>query len=201
MPSIKQTLFLALLPLVAGCEKYYISMHQQTIDQRYLASTHVGTPDPRQKNPPIGQMVVVEWHMPSEILEKKPYAEVYIVFWNYVEKKITFPIDSKWGYKSYTLLNDEYLKTGGILTYRAEVLTSDHKVYKEWKHQLWVNLIQVTDQETEEISLLEDQRTARSGEDKIESENRTSSSVVDQSMQGSVMETAYRREEGSSERS
>lgn len=199
MLGIKKFLLLSLF-LLAGCDKYYISMHQQSIDQRYLASSHASTPDYRQKNPPIGQMVVVEWHIPPEILKKSPTAEVYIVFWNYVEKKVTFPIDSKWGYKTFTLLNDEYLKTGGILTYRADIVTKDHVVYKEWKHQLWVNLIHVTDQAEDSISLLEDQRAVSIDDDKRESEKRTSSSVEDQSRHGSVIETAYRKEEGSSER-
>jgi hypothetical protein len=43
------------------------------------------------------------------------------------------------------LLNEEYEKSGGILTYKAQILTQEGEVFREWRHQLWVNLIQVSD--------------------------------------------------------
>lgn len=54
------------------------------------------------------------------------------------------------GWVTYKLFNEEYDKTGGILTYKAEIVTEDGTVYREWKHQLWVNLIQI---ESDDIEL------------------------------------------------
>jgi hypothetical protein len=36
------------------------------------------------------------------------------------------------------------------LTYSAEIMTPDHHVYREWKHQLWANLITLDESKKEE---------------------------------------------------
>ena len=46
-------------------------------------------------------------------------------------------------YTTYSLLDEEYEKTGGILTYKACIVTQEGKIFKESKHQLWVNLIEI----------------------------------------------------------
>lgn len=183
---MKKSLSLLIFSLLVSCDKYEISMYQQKVDVTYLASTHVNTPDPRQNPPPIGQKLIIEWQVPNALLEKSPRADVYILFWDYKEKKISFPITKKWGYETYSCLNKEFEETGGILTYRAEIVTKDERVYREWKHQLWTNLIQVGDQLQ---TLDEDKEGIRR-----ESAKRTSSSVVDQSKQGSVIDTPYRND-------
>ncbi len=45
------------------------------------------------------------------------------------------------GWVTYQLLNEEYNAVDGILTYKAEIITEDGEVFCDWKHQLWVNLI------------------------------------------------------------
>ncbi|MBY0530007.1 MAG: hypothetical protein K2P51_07430 [Rhabdochlamydiaceae bacterium] len=134
---------------LGGCQKYYLSVCQQWVDVRYLASTHVNTPDPRQENPPIGQMLSMDWRVPQELLAQKPRIELSLIFWDYTEEKKSYPIDKRMGWATYKLLNDDYDRTGGILTYKAEIVTEDGSVYREWKHQLWVNLIQVQTEEDE----------------------------------------------------
>lgn len=163
---------LALLLLVmAGCQKYGIVARRQKVDPTYLASTHIGSPDPRQADPPNGQMVIVEWWVPPELFAQNPKICLHLVFWDYTERKIQFPIDRRVGYETYFILGDDFLTTCGILTYKAEIITDDGCVFRDWKHQLWVNLIQVEEEQTPEC---------------IESSN---SSVSDQSIQGSVIET------------
>jgi len=153
-------LALALLSL-SGCEKYYVSVAQQWVDVRYLASTHVKTPDPRQDHPPIGQMMIIDWRVPKELLRRKPHIQMTMVFWNYTEKTICFPIDKRMGWVTYKLLDEEYDQTKGILTYKAEIVDEDGTLFREWKHQLWVNLITIkeeiqlpaSDEEREEESV------------------------------------------------
>ena len=141
--------FCAAALCLSSCQKYYLSVCQQWVDARYLASTHVNTPDPRQANPPIGQMLSMDWRVPKELLSQKPYIELDLIFWDYTETKKTFPIDKRMGWVSYQLLGEEYDKTGGILTYKASIKTSDGTVYREWKHQLWVKLIQIEPEKDE----------------------------------------------------
>jgi hypothetical protein len=141
------SLFLILLMgALSGCGKYYISVCQQWVDVQYLASTNAGTPDPRKLKPPEGQMLVVDWRVPGAILKKHPQVVIDLIFWDYSTKQVRFPIKYGMGYVSYSLLDEEYLKTGGILTYKVEIIAEDGKIYKEWKHQLWVNLITIDDE-------------------------------------------------------
>jgi hypothetical protein len=156
-----------------SCSKYYVSVSRKKVDARDLASTHVGTPDPRQAHPPCGQMLIIDWRLPQHIVKAHPYIALDLIYWNNTEKSVFFPIRTPIGYATYSLLDERFDETGGILTYRAQVVGDDGRVYKEWRHQLWVNLIQINDPV----------------EDKQESAQDTNASVEDQSMQPSVTET------------
>lgn len=164
------SLIFLLLLIAAGCQRYGVIARRQTVDPTYLASTHIGSPDPRQEDPPHGQMVIVEWWVPQELFTKNPKICLHIIFWDYTERRIEFPINRRVGYETYFILGDDYCTTEGILTYKAEIITDDGCVFRDWKHQLWVNLIQMEEEQVPEC---------------IES---NSSSVSDQSIQGSVME-------------
>lgn len=140
----KTVWLLALVPLCAlmsGCGKYYLSLTQQKVDASYLSSVHVGTPDPRQAHPPLGEMIIMDWRVPKELLQEHPFIELRVIYWDYTEKAFSFPINKRMGYVTYKDLNEEFTKTQGILTYKADIKTASGKIYKEWKHQLWVNLI------------------------------------------------------------
>jgi hypothetical protein len=136
------------LLLLTGCSKYYLSLRQMPIDASYLSSSYVGTPDPRKADPPRGQKIVFQWAIPPEIVEKKPQLVFYAIYKNHSEKTLVYPIESRLGYEVYSLLDKEFDETGGLLTYRAEIITPDHHVYQEWKHQLWVNLIKLEESST-----------------------------------------------------
>ena len=139
MPII---LLLALCALT-GCSQYYLTVSQQWVDARYLASTHAKTPDPRQDHPPLGQMLVLDWRVPKEILKKKPVLVLDLILWDYTTRQIRIEVDKRMDYATYRLLDEEYEKSGGILTYKAAIVLQDGTLYREWKHQLWVNLIKV----------------------------------------------------------
>ena len=142
---IRQCVIIAFLSvsllLFSGCKQYYLSLCQEWVDVRYLASSHVKTPDPRQDNPPIGQKLIVDWRVPNEIFKKKPEVVLHLILWDYTTRTVRIPIKRRMDYATYKLFNEDYEKTGGILTYKAEIVTADGQVFREWKHQLWVNLI------------------------------------------------------------
>ena len=166
--------YLLLLLVLVGCQKHYIAVRQMQIGPDYLASAHVGTPDPRRADPPIGEKLVIDWSVPPELLAQHPRVFLHIIFRNHTEKFEFMPITTKVGTEVYSLLRKDFKETQGLLTYRAEIVTADGHVYRDWKHQLWVNLITL---------------------------DRTSSSVEDQSKQGSVIETPNDSVEGLSESS
>lgn len=167
--------------MLAGCSQYGISVNQIVVNRNYLASTHVGTPDPRQECPPEGQLLNIIWRISSEVLRQDPQLHLHVIYWDYTEEEFIYPIAQRIGSENYFLLDDEYCEKNGILTYMAEIIGDDGCIYYEWKHQLWVNLIQIEDEPQS-----------------IESASLTSSTVESQSMQGSVIDTAYRKEEASS---
>jgi len=136
---------LFLLLILAGCSKYFLTVRQISVTPNSLASSHVGSPDPRQNTPPVGQKLVIDWVIPSEILTQEPKVVLSLVFKNHTEVKKTYPIYYRSGYVVYTLLDEEFYQTGGLLTYRAEIVTGDGEVYRDWKHQLWVSLIHLED--------------------------------------------------------
>lgn len=140
-------LFLLLL-FTPGCQQYYLSICQQWVDVRYLASTHAKTPDPRQAHPPIGQMLILDWRVPKEIYKKKPEVVLDLILWDYTTRQIRFPIDKRMDFTTYKLLDQDYQTSGGILTYKAAIVTADGEVFREWKHQLWVNLITINQETT-----------------------------------------------------
>lgn len=160
-----------ILIILTGCQRYGIVARKQTVTPAYLASTHVGSPDPRQADPPNGQMVIMEWWVPMELIPQNPVIRLDMVFWDFTKRRIEFPIDRRVGYETYFVLGDDFLCTKGILTYKVEIVTEDGEVFRDWKHQLWVELIQI-DEETKEE----------------EEAASNSSSVSEKSMQGSVIE-------------
>jgi hypothetical protein len=174
------SLFVTLF-FLAGCEKYYLSLRQVPIDAEYLASSKIGSPDPRQADPPYGQKVVMQWAVPPSLLREEPHIVFHVLYRDHTQEEIIYPIQERMGMKVYSLLNEEYRSRKGLLTYRAEICTKDGQVYRQWTHQLWVHLI-----------TFEEERSADA--------ERTSDSVSLHPKQESVTETPYCNDEGLSVR-
>jgi hypothetical protein len=150
MSKLKEFLICSCLLLLAGCERgTYLHVRREWVDGSYLASTHVGTPDPRQAHPPFGQQLVVYWWVPQSILNRDPKLVFQVIYWNFTQATFSFPIKSLTGYEALALLDDDYREKQGFLTYRIQIVTSDGDVFKDWKHQLWVNLIEMEEKKSE----------------------------------------------------
>lgn len=142
---LRQCSILFLLLLSCGCEKYYLSVKREYVDQSKLASTFVGSPEPRQKNPPKGQELIIEWRLPPDALDEELILVLSVIYKNHSEDTICYPVDRRRGVIIYSLLNEDYKKTEGFLTYKAEIKSTQGIVVKEWKQQLWVDLIVIDD--------------------------------------------------------
>lgn len=130
--------------LLTGCQQRVLYVYQQKVDPKYLASTNVGSPDPR--TPPKGQMVVAEWWLPKGAMKSEPVLRIQTLFCNYTEDCVEYPITSMVGSKTYWVLNDDFDETGGLLAYRAEIVTCEGECIANWEHQLWVNVIDIDDE-------------------------------------------------------
>lgn len=124
--------------ILSGCNKYYLTIEQEWVDRRYLASERVNTPDPRRDHPPQGQMLILSWRIPKALFAEKPHIVLEILFRDFTTISLTIPVKSPMGDETYTLLNEAFQKTRGLLAYKAYLVTENGIRHYLWQHQLWV---------------------------------------------------------------
>lgn len=149
MKNLKYLLFF----IFTGCGQGALLLYQQKIDPSYLASTHVGSPDPRIRSQ--GQMIVAEWWVPRSLLDRDLFLRIDILFRDFTKAVVEYPIKKSIGYETYCLLDKKFEQTKGFLSYKAEIITEDGKVYAQWQHQLWVKLITIEDTEVSSSAVVE----------------------------------------------
>ena len=130
-------LYLILVLLLTSCSSNYLSVYTDFVGIETLASFHVGTPDPELKCPSYGQRLHIAWCVPCPI---DLSIRARIRFANLQEVDWVFPVTLPRGRVTYVLLNEEYDTTGGILSYKVDLLEGD-KVLEEERHALWTELI------------------------------------------------------------
>lgn len=135
--------FIVFFLLLAGCSNHYLSLEKMRIDRSYLASTFVESPDPLQLNPPYGERVLIAYCIPRDAMPQHPKIVLTLLFNSFEQKRVEIPLKSSLGNDSYSLLGEEFIQTGGILTYKAEVVTEEGESLLHWKHQLWTELITI----------------------------------------------------------
>lgn len=132
----------AIFPLVS-CMKSHLAVYTDYLSHENLASYHIDTPDPLLNNPPIGQRLIVIWTLKKKhLLYEDLHLKISIRFRDKNESTITYPLCKPKGTYIYSILNEDYIKTGGFLTYKVELI-GDGIVLDEWRHQIWTNLIQI----------------------------------------------------------
>lgn len=145
--TIKHIFLLLLTILLVSCSNSYLSVHTDYLSHENLASYHVGTPDPRLNNPPIGQRLIVVWSVPKLCLYREDlHLEITIRFRNREEITENYPINAMHGTYVYDLLNEEYFKKRGMLSYKIDLIC-DGTILEEWRHQIWADRIEVGDKE------------------------------------------------------
>lgn len=133
-----------------GCSKEHLTVHTEYINEEHLASFHVRTPDPLLFNPPIGQQLIVQWNIPRDYLCYEDLRlRLQIRFRNRQEIVQEVPIQQRLCFYRYELLNEAFCDTGGIITYKVEII-GNGCVLDEWCHQLWTELILVGSQKGQE---------------------------------------------------
>ncbi|WP_194848456.1 hypothetical protein [Candidatus Neptunochlamydia vexilliferae] len=130
-----------LLLLLCGCEKYYVSIKREIINRESLASTFVGSPDPLQADPPRGQELLLEWRLPRRGFSSDLTLVLDILYKDHSQETVCYPVTRKRGVVTFSLLGEKFQETKGFLTYKATIQTPDGEVLKEWKQQLWADLI------------------------------------------------------------
>lgn len=112
-------------------------MQQEWLDREFLASTHVGTPDPRQENPPKGHRLLVAWRFPNIWMDMGLKMQLTVRFWDDLQESICRPIDDAHGHTVFDFRDRR------ILTYEILILDKKGDCLEVWEHQFWTKLIDV----------------------------------------------------------
>jgi len=132
---------LTALSLLAGCSTSSLDIERRIVNRESLPSTYVDSPDPMQMSPPTGQRLFINWKLPKKEQEWPYLLLLKVIYKNLDEETISYTIGSKKGLKVFELLGEKFEGTGGLLTYKAEMMTLDGEVIQEFKHRLWFELI------------------------------------------------------------
>jgi hypothetical protein len=139
--TIKFISFLSLIYLSTGCTTNKLSVYIDYLSHENLASYHVNTPDPVLNDPPIGQRLIISWTVPKKYLNYQDLQVQYkIRLRNGEEVSDSIFIKKPSGDYIFSIINNEYFRTGGIQTYKVQIV-ADREVLDEWLHQLWTELI------------------------------------------------------------
>lgn len=128
--------------LLVSCDKYYVTVKKEPIDRQYLASTFVGSPDPLQVHPPLGQTLFVQWSISSSQLKECPELVLEVVYGDWSKKVMHFPVNKRRGIIQYDLEGQEYKEKEGLFSYRARVQTPDGQQLMQWSQLMWTPLIE-----------------------------------------------------------
>ena len=118
-------------------------MQQECLDANFLASSRIGTPDPRLENPPCGQRLLIAWCFPEDLFRQNLTLQITVRLWDNSEVREQLDVESKQSHKALFFPSSGQERR--ILTYRIVVTTKEGEVVEIWKHPLWTELIQIGD--------------------------------------------------------
>lgn len=135
-------LFAYFLLLVAtSCSDSYFSAHTESFTVRDLASYRVGTPDFRRFCPNLGQRLFLCWDI-RDCCPEASHIELVVRYYNCEQNCIRIDIEELCGSYTYVLADQDYLCSGGILSYVAR-LYSGEQLCTQAQHHLWTELIEI----------------------------------------------------------
>lgn len=155
--NMKHAYLWLLAILLCSCGKSSLTIQTDYLTHKNLASYYVGTPDPRQNVPTVGQRLIISWSIPKDYLRYDNLRlEITIRFRNREEIIEIFYLHKTRGTYVFTLLNCDYFTKRGILTYKIDLIGGDCTL-EEWRHLIWTDLILINqERETQEEEEIED---------------------------------------------
>lgn len=138
--------------LTACCPNQQLTVFTSYVTHENRASYFVGTPDPCLTSPPLGQRLYVSWRLQNQNIDRFPLElKLYLRLRNLQQRIETIQINSPTGGYVYQLLCQDYFDSGGILAYKLE-LYADDQIIDQLRHLMWVDLIEIGDDEDEDNS-------------------------------------------------
>ncbi len=139
--------------LLTGCYKDYLYVQQEWIDPQFLASSKIGTPDPRQEKPFFGQRLIIAWDFPKSFFSRDLHLLTTVRFWDNKEEVFQTPILRKRDITAFFFPNPDKTQDRHILTYQVQVFAKDGTLMAKWEHHFWTKLIDVGSSLEEEESV------------------------------------------------
>jgi len=124
-----------------SCSKHYVNVTKIEVTRSTLASSFAKTPDPRQKHPPKGEQLLVEWNLPSKWDKEHLFLELHLIYHDCFEETFRYDLDKLRGDLSYFLLGEHYQKTGGLMTYEVQIKTETDQIVEQFKQALFTKII------------------------------------------------------------
>lgn len=130
-------IFLLISVFSSSCYRHHLYVQEEWVDQNFLASTHVNSPDPRLNDPPEGQRLLIGWDFPRSIFTKDCFFVVNVRFWDQTQEVLSKPILRKRGSCAF------FFSKKKILTYRVDVISQENEILETWKHHFWTEPIEI----------------------------------------------------------
>jgi len=170
--------FVVISQIFQCCNNKLLTVQTEYLSHENLASFHVGTPDPRLRNPPLGQRLIINWSLPKWNGITPYDLSIQIRFKNGTSANEQMTLNKSSGTYVFSLLNQEYFNRGGFKTYVATI-SSNGQVIEEWRHQLWANLIEIQEEHGDD-----DEGGEENGEEEGGSEEESVQESYDQHYKG-----------------
>ncbi len=139
--------FTLLLFFLSGCSSSKIAVFHQKIDKSYPVSYAIDAPD---KEALEGEQIFFDWRRPEALEGAK--LRVDLVFGDLSRETLFIPLQQRSGTWNYRLIGETFQTKKGLLTYRAEMLDSEGKVYDKWEQQLYFQPLRPKKEKQERIS-------------------------------------------------
>ncbi|MCH9611873.1 MAG: hypothetical protein S4CHLAM102_03470 [Chlamydiia bacterium] len=130
---------LVILISLSSCGTYYVNVKNIRIDRSSLASTFARTPDRASVDPPRGQDLVVEWRLPHHYHKEDLHIVLKVIYKNLESAEFTYSVKHPVDFVTYHLIGEEFKRTQGIMTYKAEIVDGKGEVVKEYVHMMWID--------------------------------------------------------------
>ena len=134
-----KTLTCLLVAITTSCSQSpWVTARTEYIDMKKLPSVAVDTPDPIKDTAYWGEKLLIRWDTGQDKSPTTLHARIRLR--NGTEKTIDKVLEGSSGVEYFTLDAYEYDQSGGIISYKIELLANGESVANS-THKLWVEKI------------------------------------------------------------
>jgi hypothetical protein len=134
--------------LLVSCSRERVSVFYEFVTTADLASVQIDTPDPRRERDDKSERLFVSWRLPRDKLHSNWDLLLVMRYRDHSQEEVLLHLEKKRGTYVFNVSPEAYLGSGGLLAYKAE-LKENGVLFDQWKHILWVDLIEVEDETTD----------------------------------------------------